>query len=207
MSQIKKVAIENKILKSAKTIFLKYGFLKASLREIAKRANISLSNLYNYYPDKNALFVAVLQPELADLEKLCHYGRTHRSEEGPFDPLEKKQEQFLFALNYIYKHRRELNLLLNHSTGSSLEKYPEYLAQEYEQNWDRYFEFLPEKFPNNKFRKPSSFFLKNMAHFHLTTISKFLSNDYTLDEMIKSTEEIATFIWHGGVGLIHLETK
>lgn len=203
MSQYKKSAIEKQILKSAKAIFLKRGFLNATLRDITSDANITLGNIYNYYADKDALFVAVLQPILDDFERLCEYGRHNQAKDGPFESLEEKKQIFRFALEYINKHRKDLNLLFNHSAGSSLENYSDYLAREYEKNWDLYFVFLKEKFPNNQFRKPSSFFLRNMAHFHLMTIGKFLNNNLSYQEMIAMTDEIAMFLWYGGMGLLN----
>jgi AcrR family transcriptional regulator len=203
MSQIKKSATEQKILKSAKAIFLKHGFTKASLRDIAKRANISLSNFYTYFPDKNALFVSVLQPVLDDLERLCEFGRTHRQEVNPFETLQEKKQYLRIALDYIDKHKLELNLLFNQSFGSSLENYSEHLAQEYENNWNLIFIDLKKKFPKHKFNKPSSFFLRNMAYFHIMTISKILVHDYSRAEMTNISDEIASFLWHGGMGLIN----
>jgi len=205
MSQLKKEAVEQKILKSAKAIFLKHGFSKANLRDIAKKANISLSNLYTYYSDKDALFVSVLKPELNDLERLCEFGRTHRQEVTPFETLQTKKQYLRFALDYISSHKPELNLLFNHSFGSSLENYSEYLAQEYENNWNLLFTDLKKKFPHHKFNKPSSFFLRNMAHFHIMTISKILMHDYSRTQMTHISDEIAIFLWHGGMGLINSE--
>lgn len=203
MSQYKKEMVETRIIKAAKMIFLKQGYLKASLRSISSRAKVTLSNLYNYYPDKNALFVAVLKPELDDLEKLCEYGRTYQSKDGPFETLQDKQKNIHLALDYIDKHRRELNLLFNLSAGSSLENYSDYLAKEYEKNWERFFENLRNEYPQKNFKKPSSFFLRNMASFHIMTISNILTHHFSRDEILKLSEEISIFFWHGGMGLIN----
>lgn len=55
--------------------FARAGFHGASLRDIARKANVSSRTLYNYYPDKLALFEACLefsgsaiQPVLPDLD-------------------------------------------------------------------------------------------------------------------------------------------
>jgi len=59
--------------------FARAGFHGASLRDIAEKANISSRTLYNYYPDKLALFEACLefsgrqiQPVLPDLDIGLH---------------------------------------------------------------------------------------------------------------------------------------
>jgi len=61
--------------------FARVGFHGASLRDIAEKANISSRTLYNYYPDKLALFEACLEfsgreirPVLPDLEVGLHEG-------------------------------------------------------------------------------------------------------------------------------------
>ncbi len=51
----------NGILDAALTAFAELGFSGASMRTIAGRAGTSLSNLYNYFPSKDDLLVAVLR--------------------------------------------------------------------------------------------------------------------------------------------------
>jgi AcrR family transcriptional regulator len=203
MAQYKKSKIELKILKVAKKIFIKQGFQKSSLRDIAKGADITLSNLYNYYLNKDALFVAVLKPITNDFERVIEYGRNYRPEVQPFETMETKQEQVRLAIDYIDKHRNELHLLLNQSSGSSLANYGEYLAIQYENNWNTLFKHLKKKFPDRKLKMPSQFFIRNMAQFHLLTIGNILKHHYTCEEMVMIANEIAIFIWHGGMGLMN----
>lgn len=54
--------------------FAEQGFNGASMRDIAKRAGTSLSNLYNYFPSKEELLVAVLKD--ANDELLSRTSRT-----------------------------------------------------------------------------------------------------------------------------------
>lgn len=203
MAQYKKSKIELKILKVAKKIFIKQGFQKSSLRDIAKGADITLSNLYNYYLNKDALFVAILKPITNDFERVIEYGRNYRPEVQPFETMETKQEQVRLAIDYIDKHRSELHLLLNQSSGSSLANYGEYLAIQYENNWNALFKHLKKKFPDRNLKMPSRFFIRNMAQFHLLTIGNILKHHYTCKEMVVIANEIAIFIWHGGMGLMN----
>lgn len=48
------------VLNAALAAFARSGFYGASMREIAKTARTSLSNVYNYFPSKAQLLVAVL---------------------------------------------------------------------------------------------------------------------------------------------------
>ena len=47
--QIPKDNIRNNILKAAENIFLEKGYSKTSMREIAAKSNVVLSNIYNYF--------------------------------------------------------------------------------------------------------------------------------------------------------------
>jgi len=48
-------ARRNKIKQAARHCFLSQGLMKTSMRDIASQAGVSLGNLYQYFPDKQAL--------------------------------------------------------------------------------------------------------------------------------------------------------
>lgn len=58
---------EAAILNAALAAFGAQGFNGASMREVAKRAGTSLSNLYNYFPSKEHLLAEVLRQANAEL--------------------------------------------------------------------------------------------------------------------------------------------
>ena len=64
------------IMDVARTAFLEDGFLKASMRGVATATGTSLGNLYNSFPSKDALFIAVVEPFTAEMEHLLesYYG-------------------------------------------------------------------------------------------------------------------------------------
>lgn len=65
-----KKEIYHKILESAKEEFFENGFKKASLRTITKKSGIALSNIYNYFINKDSLLEVVLEPALKSLEEI-----------------------------------------------------------------------------------------------------------------------------------------
>ncbi len=75
MPQVKKKAIYNKILEVAQRDIAVLGYDKVSMRKIAAKCNISVSNLYNYFSNKEALldslvgefYYQVLNIEKADI--------------------------------------------------------------------------------------------------------------------------------------------
>lgn len=60
-SDVSRRPVLQAIFDAALQAFAETGFYGASVREVAKGAGTSLSNLYNYFPAKSDLLVAVLQ--------------------------------------------------------------------------------------------------------------------------------------------------
>ena len=50
-------AIEEAALK----LFVRQGYFGTSVRDIAKRAGVSLGNIYNYYPNKESIYVSLVK--------------------------------------------------------------------------------------------------------------------------------------------------
>lgn len=55
------------ILETAIRAFLELGYQQTGIREIAKRANVSLGNLYNHFPSKEAVLVEIARLEALEI--------------------------------------------------------------------------------------------------------------------------------------------
>ena len=53
----------DQVLEGARTIFLRDGFERASVDDIAREAGVSKATLYSYFPDKRLLFMAIATGE------------------------------------------------------------------------------------------------------------------------------------------------
>jgi AcrR family transcriptional regulator len=53
---------------AAKGLFIKQGFHATSMRDISKQASVSLGNLYNYYPTKEAIFESIINGYLTIID-------------------------------------------------------------------------------------------------------------------------------------------
>ncbi|MEM6276477.1 MAG: TetR/AcrR family transcriptional regulator [Pseudomonadota bacterium] len=62
-AEIRKGRKFDQVLDGATEIFMTEGFERASVDEIARRANVSKATLYSYFPDKRLLFVEVMKRE------------------------------------------------------------------------------------------------------------------------------------------------
>lgn len=54
---------------AAKDLFIKQGFHATSMRDISKRANVSLGNLYNYYQTKEAIFESIINRYVTEIDR------------------------------------------------------------------------------------------------------------------------------------------
>lgn len=59
----------DQVLKGAREIFMRDGFERASVDDIAKAANVSKATLYSYFPDKRTLFQEVITTECKQLSQ------------------------------------------------------------------------------------------------------------------------------------------
>ena len=53
--------LKESILSCAKEIALEQGITKINIRLVAKKSDVSIGTIYNYYPNKNDLLVAVIE--------------------------------------------------------------------------------------------------------------------------------------------------
>lgn len=71
--QIKKEYTCEQIVEVAKKVFLKNGYAKTSMRDIAKGADIGVSNIYNYFKSievKNTQYDVKIDKDLFTVAKL-----------------------------------------------------------------------------------------------------------------------------------------
>ncbi len=78
------------IVESAALCFIEQGFHQTSVRDIAKRAQISLGNLYNHFDGKTALIAEIAALEA---EELASVAKTLTSTAPP----EKRMQRFIKA--------------------------------------------------------------------------------------------------------------
>jgi AcrR family transcriptional regulator len=102
-----------KILNAARRVFSKYGYKGASMRMIAKAADISLGGLYLYFKSKEDLYSTLIVRSLENLLK-----ETKETLHDITDPAEAIRTFLSMRVQYARKHR-ELILVLGKEQGFS----------------------------------------------------------------------------------------
>lgn len=119
------------ILIAAKYEFLEKGYINASMRKIAERANVTTGALYRHYKDKSALFDALLEPVCTDIYRILDsYTDLFFSNTSPenFTALidnecQNPQNEIFVLTEYFYSHFDEMKILLSSSEHSSYEQF------------------------------------------------------------------------------------
>lgn len=119
MSEIREAA-NKRILHAARDEFLQHGYARASMRRIALMARMTVGNIYQYYPGKEALFARVVQEPVAQLNILFRLGTAG---EAPMHQLvEGLREVFIGC-------RIPFMILVSHAEGSPYAGYKEKAIQ------------------------------------------------------------------------------
>ena len=173
------------------------------MRSIAMKAGCSLSNLYNYFNNKDDLFTKVLEPTLNEIKKALQAAKEIQLPEGEYiTSLEEERKYHRIVIDYIEAHRDELKLILLKSVGSSVEDFPEYVVEEHQAMFTSYLNFVRQNFPDKIKNKISPFFIHTVSSAYRNILVEFLSHDIPHDEMVKYMDEMIKYSYSGFIGLM-----
>jgi len=130
--QVLKDEVKAEIDQAAVHIFMEKGYRRASMKEIALNAGTSVSNIYNYYPNKMELFSTLVEPMIGRIHRLL--GTLMNEEEGRSfteEAFRGEFEQTLVRLisEFLGIGHRALLLLFDRSEGTPYEASREEIVQ------------------------------------------------------------------------------
>ena len=73
---------KSRIIEAALACFLEHGYHQTGIREIAKKAGISLGNLYNHFPSKEAVLAEIAVLEREELKPFLRLLENHDEPEA-----------------------------------------------------------------------------------------------------------------------------
>ncbi|ETK00810.1 TetR family transcriptional regulator [Tannerella sp. oral taxon BU063 isolate Cell 2] len=166
------------ILQAARAEFLERGFQDTSMRTIARLSGVTLSNIYNYFRDKDTLFRAVLQPLLDSFEDLLARHNSDYYLTTDVYSMKSYQEHMLNEFMRLPQHfRAELRLLLFHAAGSSLEYFRDTFCERQTREGIRYIRLMKERYPDRVTGDVSPFFLRTVSSLWLTVMGEIVRHD------------------------------
>lgn len=133
------------ILEAARAEFAAHGFTSASMRRIAVGTGCSVSNLYEYFPNKDALFCALVEPIKSDFERYAlqvmadDQAIAQDRDQTTDHALAASKEMSHALVRYVLGHRDDLRLLFLTAAGSSLEDASREYMQAYQTFSAEYF--------------------------------------------------------------------
>ena len=147
--QTLKTDIKQRILQVAHREFIKNGVQRTCIRNVARKAGVTVGNLYHYFDSKDTLFCAVLQPLLTALDR---YILSHNDEEflslDVFDLRQQQINHIMAMLTLVKQFRPELRLLLFNAEGTSLEGYKNKIIDHQMKAGMEYLRLMKERYPH-----------------------------------------------------------
>lgn len=105
------------ILESARTEFLAKGFEKASLKEICENAGVTTGAVYKRYKDKEALFAAVVEDTVVDLNRFaderCNVDVSTLSDDVLVQAWDMKNGDMMWWFQFLFAHYDGFVLLIS----------------------------------------------------------------------------------------------
>ncbi len=98
------------ILIAAAQVFERHGYVGGTTNRIAERAGVSIGTLYQYFPNKDAILVALTERHIEDGERLLGPVITELADGPP--PVRDALERIMGALLELHAHQPNLHRVL-----------------------------------------------------------------------------------------------
>ena len=201
--------VMEEILKAAKEEFLTLGYTEASMRNIAKKANLTTGSLYYRFLDKAEMLDAVVgneAEELLTMFKRIQNDFAKKEIESQVSEMGSYTEDGLHVLiDYIYDHYDTFKIIICKSKGSKYEFYIDSLVDIEVENTYRFINELKEK--NLKVREPSEDLIHILCTSFFASIFEVVQHDMKREEALKYADEIYAFNEAGWSVLLGLDFK
>lgn len=196
--------LSEKLIISARAEFLEKGYESASLRTIAQNAEMTTGAIYRRYPDKEALFDALVLDTEEGFFKLFT-----NAQENFFDLIDIDKTKISYDLTkeylntlveYVYDNLEDFKLILCHSAGSKHEDFLHKLIEIEITRKNEYYDILRKK------GKLEGEIHQDVLHMlvsaYFTSLFEVVKHDIKKEEALSHIGQIATFFENGFKSLI-----
>jgi AcrR family transcriptional regulator len=195
--QVKKSEIRKEILNTARKEFLKHGFQGTTMRVIARKSGITTSNIYNYFKNKDHLFIELVKPTTKKIISALDRMDQFKTEgDSVIWDYQNKKLQFEEIIAFIDSHRQDLNLILFKSFGSSIQDFKEEFIERYTDIYLKHLKELHDIHPGSR-TVPSYFFIHNLCSMYANVIGECIMHNISYKKMKEYSEEFLIFLFFG----------
>ncbi len=164
------------ILRAARKEFIQKGFKDSSMRAIAKDANVGLSNIYNYFTNKDEIFLETVSPARDDLFAFVKEKHTEKYIDFDFMSTLAYQEDTVDTyIQLLMKYKEEIRLLLFYSQGSAMENFREDLTEYLTEVSNNHKIIVKKHYP--QVHDVSSFFTHTLCAFMVSIVGEIVTHD------------------------------
>ncbi|QZT38095.1 TetR/AcrR family transcriptional regulator [Halosquirtibacter xylanolyticus] len=183
--QTKKHDLRVKIIETSRNEFFEKGFKNSSMRSISQKSNVGLSNIYNYFANKDEILSEILTPLLTELTLLLeNHNEPNHIDIDVFYSTHFKDESSKLYLRLVTKYKQELKLLLFQSHGSTYENFRDDFVRLQGKIGKSYMDKMKEKYPEINIAV-SSFFLHNICSWFVNILGEIVTHDLTEKEILQ----------------------
>lgn len=105
------------ILDAAEEVFSEKGYQNASMEDIARRAEFSVGSLYNFFKNKEDLYVEMLHSKVASVEPVLR-----KALETGETPLDRIRNFFLTRFDFFWANPRFFKVYYHESMGTQFDQ-------------------------------------------------------------------------------------
>lgn len=176
LMKLLKDEIFESILSVARQEFLSKGYKDTSMRDIAQKANVGLSNIYNYFKNKDEIYQAILNPAKNSI--FMFITQQHTEENFNFShvtPYGHNENAVEYYIELIEKYKEEYRLLLYCSEGSSMANFRDELTDHMTRVSHDYMAL--EKKHNSQAHAISPFFIHAMSSWMTSILGEIVTHN------------------------------
>lgn len=194
------------LLSCAKAHFLKYGFERASIREICKDAHVTNGAFYNHFANKESLFGALVEPVVQAVTEVYSDSVAKHFELARTDELKElwklSEDTICQIIEYIYEHFDVFQLLLMQSAGTKYASFLDNVVRSEVLETQRLIAELKERgVPVHDLEDDEWHML---VHSYYSSIAEIVMHNYHKDAAIKYAHTLAAFFssgWQAVLGI------
>ena len=111
-------AVRSRLLEAGKEEFRDKGFLKASLRAICKKADVTTGALYFFFESKAALFEEIVEETVGEMEQIAGKLTDSQNEEQTIS-----EEYDQLFMEFVWENRDIARILMEGAEGTRYENF------------------------------------------------------------------------------------